>query len=64
MERAVGRDGRQDGKLTATYVPGRNTVVIKARVFIALESRALETAILALIELLICDMKVYSCMTA
>lgn len=33
------------------YVPGRKTVVINASVFIALESRALETAILAFIEL-------------
>ncbi len=43
----------EDGgrNLTATYVPGKKTVVIKARVFMALESRALETAILALMEL-------------
>jgi len=43
---------------TAIYVPGRKTVVIRASVFIALESLALETAILALIELLIWDMNV------
>lgn len=38
-------------ELTATYVPGRNTVVIKGSVFIVLESRALEIAILAFREL-------------
>jgi hypothetical protein len=37
--------------LTAIYVPGRNTMVTKASVFMALESRALDTAILALSEL-------------